>query len=179
MTRLFGPAGISSTMLHSTAPGNLYNLSPISILSSQQPFFLWIGKTSISFLFLNWKTLLHSLCDEEEVFDLQRRSEGLQAISQSLYFLSWVSFSSLIICTTFLPLITFLLIVNLLSDLDCKLKQLYHLLLYLSFLYWISKSSLCCISFLSHKSVWHCPSQGPTSLFIFTWLSPSSFILAP
>ena len=68
-----------------------------SIPPSQQVFSLQIGKTTISHLFLNQKPLLHPL----------------QTITQSLNFPSQLRFwnvTSLIICTTFVPLITSFLV---------------------------------------------------------------------
>ena len=61
------------------------------------------------------------------------------------------------------------------SDPDSQLRKLYYLLLILGFLYWVSKSSLCCL-FWPHKCIWLCPLQAPACLFIFTQPSPSFLV---
>lgn len=83
----------------------LFPIFYIFSLSTLTDIFSSDWKNSNIVWFLNWKPLLHPF----------------QTIAQSLYFpyqLRFWNITSLIICTTFVPLITSFLIVSLVSDLD-------------------------------------------------------------
>ena len=124
-----GLDGISSIMLHNTAPSISLSLSIIFNSSLSTGIFPSDWKTPILYLFPNRKPLLYSL----------------QTITQSLYFpsqaRSW-NVTYLTICINFVLLTTSSLTVSLVSDQDSQLKELYYLLSILGFLHLIVQYSL-------------------------------------
>ena len=154
------PDGISSIILHNTAPSISLPLSIIFNSSLSTGIFSSDWKNSNIVPIPKSKPLLHSL----------------QTIAQSLYFpsqvRSWNVTYYLTTCMNFVLLTTSSLTVSLVSDQDSQLKQLYYLLSIVGFLHWLTKMESVQFSLISLKH----STQSLTNFYLTPYLR-STFLL--